>query len=407
MNKLNECERAFPPPLVNKRNNAATFKEIDPEKLSEEVKYQAFKNSRLTIYKAQNSAAKIGVSRVRICNIYRRPLKMVQVWNTTREKMVYHNLIHCTSVWTCPICSYKIKNERKNQVNIIMEGLQKEGYRLVFLTLTKSHKFTLDKKKVKELFQRVNSDYRKITAMRHYKELKKEYGIEYIKALEATYQDANGFHPHLHIVLAFAMDTVEARENSKHKLYSMASWIRKEWLKMNPESLKEYSHIKIVYDEGYEAAVKDYITKLNLSYELTNPLLNKQGSGINPLQIPFLLVGEKDEEIKKHLKEVFNIYEIGSKGCRFITFSKGLKKRYLNDNEKTDEEIVNEVNELTEIELYIQNEAWAEIVRVNKRAELLDILEMCKKDHTKLIDLELLTITEIELKINLEKLIYV
>ena len=90
-----------------------------------------------------------------------------------------------------------------------------------------------------------------------------------------------------------------------------------------------------------------------------------------------------------------------------MTFSKGLKAKYLIED-KTDEEICSSSADLTEKELSINYYAWHAIVKANKRAEILEIIEDCKSDHNKLIELELLNLEEINLKFNEQlKQIYV
>lgn len=80
-----------------------------------------------------------------------------------------------------------------------------------------------------------------------------------------------------------------------------------------------------------------------------------------------------------------------------MTYSKGLKKMYLMD-EKTDAEICESTDELLDHQLSIDLEAWKKIVQVEKRGELLNLLEQSKQNEYANLHEELKVISS-ELKI--------
>lgn len=101
----------------------------------------------------------------------------------------------------CPICQWRRSLKLYGQMTRVMEYLKPEGYRYIFLTLTRSNVLAeglgdaLDQ--VVEGFHRLS----KYDEVRHV--VKGWYrGIEITHNLDRTSKDFDTFHPHVHVVLA-------------------------------------------------------------------------------------------------------------------------------------------------------------------------------------------------------------
>jgi hypothetical protein len=102
----------------------------------------------------------------------------------------------CGSVWTCPVCGAKISEHRRGEIHAATDVHTKAGGGIYMLTLTFSHKRTDD---VAQLVKSLKRALKLLRDHRTYKQCK-QY-IDYvglIRALEVTYGDANGWHPHVH-----------------------------------------------------------------------------------------------------------------------------------------------------------------------------------------------------------------
>ena len=61
------------------------------------------------------------------------------LFNPVREKAHYGNLITCGSVWTCPVCSARISEQRRQELKLAMTNWRKQVGSVYLLTLTNPH----------------------------------------------------------------------------------------------------------------------------------------------------------------------------------------------------------------------------------------------------------------------------
>lgn len=104
----------------------------------------------------------------------------------------------CGSVWLCPVCAAKIAEHRKEEVEAVIQTAQDAGGSVYMLTLTLRHDRT---DALETLRSAVVDGWRKYQAHKGWRTFKGAVGlIGTVRALEVTY-GANGWHPHLHILL--------------------------------------------------------------------------------------------------------------------------------------------------------------------------------------------------------------
>jgi len=110
----------------------------------------------------------------------------------------YGGLETCSSVWVCPICSAKISERRREEVEIAVQGwLAIDGYTCL-LSLTVPHSIDQTLSEVLEGYQ---SSRRKLLNRKTWKSLASDFDLRgSIRSLEATY-GVNGWHLHSHEVL--------------------------------------------------------------------------------------------------------------------------------------------------------------------------------------------------------------
>lgn len=128
----------------------------------------------------------------------------VQVRRNFRDngKAVAHfaKLQLCGCVWTCPVCGPRVRQVRADDINTALHRWYDDHGKgsVLFLTLTLPHDFGEDLTAVLGSTRRAFSQ---LVAGRAWQQDKAKYGLEhYIRAHDVTV-GANGWHPHLHILL--------------------------------------------------------------------------------------------------------------------------------------------------------------------------------------------------------------
>jgi len=312
-----------------------------------------------------------------VCNCGRNviPDRDVEIWERARgqdevTQVSYKNLIRCGSVWICPECSYKIRTTRRDELMTMFKGLQSDGYHLIFLTLTKRHKLVDSKYYDRDKFKSYNKDWEKTNTCRVVRDLKAQFGIQTIRTIDFTYSFINGFHPHLHTVLAFKTDLDPEVIGEMISL----SYIQK-WMSLNKSAVMEAQDARIVGNQDceYGKNVMEYIAKVTLVHEMTDAMhaKNKTGININPMAIPDMLrTGEYGHYTKEQLIKIYGEFGFNVKGIRFMGYTKGLKERYLIE-EKTDDEVVTDTENLVKLLYTIEWPVWYLIINQGLEADLL------------------------------------
>lgn len=124
----------------------------------------------------------------------------------------FGNLMICGSVWTCPVCAAKISEGRKLEIRSAVDQHSAGGGSCYLITLTFAHQ---RHESVESLLARFGPALTWMRGLRAYKTLMQGVGlVGDIRSLEVTYGDANGWHPHEHI-LSF-MPSKLTRANERH-----------------------------------------------------------------------------------------------------------------------------------------------------------------------------------------------
>ncbi|MBA7654442.1 hypothetical protein ES703_62321 [subsurface metagenome] len=315
------------------------------------------------------------------------PGREVEIWERARDqnevtRVSYKNLIRCGSVWGCPVCSYKIRTTRRDELMTMFEGLQSDGYHLIFLTLTKRHKQVDSKYYDRDKFRSYNKDWEKVNTCRKIRNLKTDFDIQVIRTVDFTYSFINGFHPHLHNVLAFKTDS---DPEIIGEMISKA--FIQEWLSLNESAVMEAQKPEIVGNQDckYGENVMKYIAKVTLIHEMTDAkhAKNVTGININPMAIPDMLrTGEYGYYTREQLIEIYGDFYFKVKGIRFMGYTRGLKEKYLIE-EKTDHEVVTDTESLASLLLTIEWPVWFLIINQGLEVDLLcEVERLMQTNHS-------------------------
>ena len=162
-------------------------------------------NARAARFSAQSSAGRLLANEVtprgtqwRVSGCIRRKVgaEVAVMYSASLKKAHFGGLMVCGSVWTCPPCAAKVSERRKNEVVQATDLHKAQGGGLYMITLTTSHKRSDN---LADWLARFSDARARMRRQRAYRELVQRMGhVGNVRALEVTYGDANGWHPHEH-----------------------------------------------------------------------------------------------------------------------------------------------------------------------------------------------------------------
>ena len=162
-------------------------------------------NARANRLSAQSTAGRLLANEVtprgtqwRVSGCIRRKVgaDVAVMYSPALKKAHFSGLMVCGSVWTCPPCAAKVSERRKNEVVQATDLHKSQGGGLYMITTTTSHKRSDD---LGDWLARFSDARARMRRQRAYRELVQRMGlVGNVRALEVTYGDANGWHPHEH-----------------------------------------------------------------------------------------------------------------------------------------------------------------------------------------------------------------
>lgn len=299
------------------------------------------------------------------------------------KKAHYKNLVVCGRVWSCPNCAHRIQQKRREEVALAFDYAEKNGLFVSMVTLTFSHsKNDSLSTNMENMAKATKSFNQQIN-----KKFKKNIGfVGSIRALEVTYSDKNGWHPHNHIVYI-----------SEKKLSDEDTiLVKKAWKNAcSKNGLLDLSNKKAVLNFDLHAThvavnmvQKEYLAKFDDPFEKKEEKQKDKGNDLNSLSYEIASnstkIGRKAGGLHPHEllmeksiknRRLFNEFVRSFKGKKQLNWSHGLKK-LVGIEDKTDEEVVQEEEDKAEDEqAIISLEEWRLVLKNNKRVRLLEAME--------------------------------
>lgn len=283
------------------------------------------------------------------------------MFNKARKKANYSNIMRCANAWGCPVCAAIISEHRKCEVKEAMDWWKSQGGSVLLLTLTVPHYSHTDIKQLKKDLKKAYSKFFK--GVRASQNLFSKWMIEhYISCFEITHGQ-NGFHPHYHVLLFVPYSVgIGSHIGMEEDMYAVwKDCCTKSGL---DEPSKEYGlHLQA----GNEAG--NYVSKWGLEHEMTKGHVKK---GKKESRTPFDILRSYDESGDEKEANLFRLYYFAFKGQRQLNWSKGLKKlSSKGQEEKTDQEIVDDTDNVAEMLFKLDIEMWNAVRQQRKQGELL------------------------------------
>lgn len=258
----------------------------------------------------------------------------------------------CGSVWACPVCAAKVAEVRRRELTRAMERHTENGGYAYLITFTFPHYMG---QQLAELLPKFDQARNRFQGSKGWKKIMQvanvAKGIEAgcagrvgsVTSAEVTYGMANGWHPHLHMLVfckAGAFD--EGAADEAGRLSSAAiDYFRAEWVRhLEKAGLVDGSNRQWAYEFALDvrggAKAAEYIAKWGheerwgLSSELTSSHAKtgrRDTWGTRDHYTPFQLL-EMSADGDGHATCAFREFVKAFDGKRMLTWSPGLKAHF-------------------------------------------------------------------------------
>jgi hypothetical protein len=304
-------------------------------------------------------------SRTAKCNrLTRGGTDVTVLKNTEYNSVNFSGLQTCGSPWSCPWCSSKISERRKNEVVQALDSHLSKNGTLYFITLTFRHTKEQDLKQLRDLQTKALAYFRNSRTYKKYLQLIGYTGL--IRALEVTWGISNGWHPHTHEIV-FADNKVSFQSIKRLLFPAWVSACIK--VGLSAPSFKRGIDIR-----GGEKA-GDYVNKYG--NELTKSHFKKaKGDRFSPFD---LLRSYFFDNVKLHGAKFVQFSE-GMQGSRQLYWTNGLKDKF-GITDKIDKDLADEIQESAYSLGNITLEKWRSIVRYKSMSTVRIMFSHYHPDH--------------------------
>lgn len=247
----------------------------------------------------------------------------------------------CGSVWSCPVCASKVAEQRRRELSHAMVQHVEAGGAAYLLTFTFPHYIGQALGEQMERFTKARQSFQNCRAWKAVMERAGKVGV--VNSLEVTYGIANGWHPHLHM-LVFCNPAAfgEGAADDAGRLGSAAiDHLRGEWVRLlekrdlvGPENRQWAERYGLDVRGGAGAA--EYIAKWGhdeswgLSSELTSSHAktgHRDTWGTRDHYTPFQLLAMAQTG-DGHAICAYREFVGEFDGRRMLTWSRGLKAHF-------------------------------------------------------------------------------
>ncbi len=347
-------------------------KEAAPAALGIHTRYAAAPSSREALsrverWELQAVARRLLPSeRLRVCCVCKVPdAPGVSVLHSPSHGSAhYGGLMRCGSVWLCPVCSAKIAEARRAELEQVIAWWRGRDDGLVaMLTLTVAHTRCDD---LGALLHALQGAFRSMTKSRLYRGLFGAYEVSYtVRGLEVTWGVANGWHPHFHILLFLpSTRNTDPMEDEFFAMWSAAAG------RVGLVVDREHG-VKLQATTG---AIGDYVSKYGKGKWTAADELARANTkrGRGERFAPFDLLRQVAFSGESQFAELFVHYAAVFKGQRHLVFSKGLREA-AGLLDKSDEQIVDEQHEDAVLLAMLDDKQWAAVRALGLRGQVLEV----------------------------------
>jgi hypothetical protein len=255
----------------------------------------------------------------------------------------YRNVQRCGSIHACPVCAPKIRSARALEIEQALRLHLEQGGGAYFVTFTLRHRTGMA---LALLWTVLAASFRGLLAGRAHKDDRDAYGIVgTIRSVEVTH-GANGWHPHLHVLVLTDAPLPRQRQVLLRREWS-TRWRR--LVQAEGIDAPDDAHgVVMVEVEAGSAAMASYMSKVYdehvMGLEAARADLKRGREGNRSV---WAILGDSVATGDADDLHLWRQYERASKGRQAITWSNGLKARFavgeITDEEHAEAEVGGEV----------------------------------------------------------------
>lgn len=311
--------------------------------------------------------------RYRVCNCLRGRISgadgVTIVQSALVDSVRFSGLQTCGSVWHCKVCATRVSEVRKLEIREAVDTWLQAGHQVLMVTYTFPHGREDDLRvMLRRLF---DVAWNRLINHRAYKRLREALGyVGRIRAVEVTWGEANGWHPHVHEIWfvdePMSRDDVRAMKNALFDVWRATAI---------GAGFKAPNRKRGVDVQGAESAA-DYIAKFGteprweVGKELAKSHVKK--SRDRKGKTPFDLLRDYAETGSSYAADLWREYAVAFAGQVQLYWSQGLKDRFA-IKEMSDEQIAAHQEDEAIVLASITWADWKLILRSRDRGLVLEL----------------------------------
>ena len=294
------------------------------------------------------------------------------------KKAFFGGVMQCGSVWTCPVCAAKINERKANEMRVAFNQAPVMGLKPHLITFTAPHTAGDE---IAELNGKMRDALANFWRERQVSNWKKSRGVVgNIRSLEVRY-GSNGWHPHFHLIVF-----------SKDSVLDDTELLLEKWKRVCVRSgLSEPNEYGLDIQDGSKAG--EYICKFGSDGEMLeradgekvswdaademtkgNAKKGKTGS-LSPWDLLRGFTDSESEAERNRFRGLFLHYARAFKGVSQLRWSRGLRKLFELEPEKSDDEIVAEQEDSAKLLCHLSRDEWRYLIKTKQRATVLELAE--------------------------------
>jgi hypothetical protein len=284
------------------------------------------------------------LERVRKCGrVTMTPAGVVQVRWDGGTRVGYAGLCTCGSPWADPVCGAKIWGERRVELGVLLSNALDEANGAAFGALTVRHHAGTP---LVTVWDGLLACYRSLGKDLTVRRVRKALGVTGSVRLVEVTCGANGWHPHVHLLVVFDHLPTSDEVSELHASH-VAAWLRAaarlglDAPSVDAQELHPVTGRDLAGDlSAYMGKSGQYTPSEAIAFEMTGQGRKsaRSAKGRAPMDLIRAVVEDGDADAL----DLWHEYERVSKGRRALTFSRGLRERYRVGAERSDEEIAAE-----------------------------------------------------------------
>lgn len=213
----------------------------------------------------------------------------VKVYRREDSATYYRGLMICANVWACPVCSAKIAERRRAELDQALTAHQANGGGVYHMLLTLPH---TRRDAPGPLVAMLLDTFRRLCSGKYSLSALVPGFVGFVRALEVTFGD-NGWHPHLH-VLVFTQEALTDDQLALVHLKVFSKWEARV-MKVTGKQASRKGFSFASADRGTKDvhldAAGDYVAKFGTDKELEDIVIQRR------------VWGAADELTRSHLKD--------------------------------------------------------------------------------------------------------